>query len=159
MLRRPPTKIELKLDDVKEYEKIKKDAELARKLRLQQVFGPGSPPEDQQAKTKSEVIMERIGIVDPKPKKTNWNRDYIFLWVQRCQVAFLDARFGISGIFDMRLAWKICFWHANENLAFSGIFGWCWIKILKKNEFFSETHFISRLCPFWPKINSKNVTF
>ena len=74
MLRRPPTKIELKLDDVQEYEKAKREAE-ARRARAN-IFASCSSPStsanttfnSDDAKSKTEVIMERIGM-DPKPKK------------------------------------------------------------------------------------------
>jgi len=64
MLRRNPTRIELKLNDIeKEYEVIKKEQEAERN----KAAASSSDMTPNILKTKTEIIHERIGY-DPKPK-------------------------------------------------------------------------------------------
>ncbi|XP_078686325.1 anaphase-promoting complex subunit CDC26-like [Branchiostoma floridae x Branchiostoma belcheri] len=80
MIKRKPTRIELKLDDLDEFEAVKKEVEERRKQRNNELLGLGtqgqgegaaaattngdsSPPS---AKTKTDKIHERIGY-DPTP--------------------------------------------------------------------------------------------
>ncbi|CAH1271289.1 Hypp4617 [Branchiostoma lanceolatum] len=78
MIKRKPTRIELKLDDLDEFEAVKKEVEERRKQRNAELLGLGtqgegaaaatngdtSPPPS--AKTKADRINERIGY-DPTP--------------------------------------------------------------------------------------------
>ncbi|XP_035684370.1 anaphase-promoting complex subunit CDC26-like [Branchiostoma floridae] len=76
MIKRKPTRIELKLDDLDEFEAVKKEVEERRKQRNAELLGLGaqgegaaetngdaSPPS---GKTKADKINERIGY-DPTP--------------------------------------------------------------------------------------------
>ncbi len=69
MIRRDPSRIELKLDDIQEYERRKQDLEAERIKN-----GLGQPQVqilvtnvDDQKKTRAEIIHARIGF-DPMPK-------------------------------------------------------------------------------------------
>lgn len=67
MIRRDPTRIELKLDDIQEYEKQKHDFEAVR-LNKNGLGQPQGPPEvEDQKKTRAEIVHARIGF-DPMPK-------------------------------------------------------------------------------------------
>ena len=82
MIRRPPTRIEMKLEDIHEYEKVKREADAARRAASKAAAaattpaagGSSSSTEGAAAKTKREIIQERIGFVqlgskhDPTPK-------------------------------------------------------------------------------------------
>ena len=81
MIRRPPTRIEMKLEDIHEYEKVKREADAARRAASKAAAattpaagGSSSSTEGATAKTKREIIQERIGFVqlgskhDPTPK-------------------------------------------------------------------------------------------
>ena len=80
MIRRPPTRIEMKLEDIHEYEKVKREADAARRAASKAAAAAttpaagGSSTEGAAAKTKREIIQERIGFVqlgskhDPTPK-------------------------------------------------------------------------------------------
>ena len=80
MIRRPPTRIEMKLEDIHEYEKVKREADAARRAASKAAAAAttpaagGSSAEGAAAKTKREIIQERIGFVqlgskhDPTPK-------------------------------------------------------------------------------------------
>lgn len=63
MLRRKPTRIELKMSDLEEYEAVKKEREAAAKTTK---VDPTLTPEVYTAKNRMEVIHTRIGY-DPKP--------------------------------------------------------------------------------------------
>lgn len=67
MLRRDPTRIELKLIDIeKEYELIKKERDQGNKIQILTEL-PSSMDTPTTFKTKTEMVHERIGY-DPKPK-------------------------------------------------------------------------------------------
>ena len=73
MIRRTPTRIELKLDDISEYEQIKREAEAKRAMAKHNLLG-SSPINTVQADTappptKPDIatIHDRIGY-DPTPK-------------------------------------------------------------------------------------------
>ncbi len=87
MIRRPPTRLELKLDDIGEYEQLKKEAEARRaRDRRANAFASsggggaatGESPGDATGqdgeassgggKTRSEMVHERIGF-DPASRK------------------------------------------------------------------------------------------
>ncbi|XP_052800391.1 anaphase-promoting complex subunit CDC26-like isoform X2 [Mya arenaria] len=73
MLRRNPTRIELKLTDIEtEYEVVKKEQESERSKNLG--VAPNLTPLI--LKTKSELINERIGY-DPKPKPQTSHRPIV----------------------------------------------------------------------------------
>ena len=69
MIRRSPTRIELKLDDIQEYESMRREQESRKEQQAAESHGgvetwaPGVP------KTKQEIIHERIGYV-PQPRMT-----------------------------------------------------------------------------------------
>ena len=65
MIRRSPTRIELKLDDLREYNHIRFQFEDMKESRKAQQFG-GCPPQ----KTKQEAVHERIGYV-PRPRPSS----------------------------------------------------------------------------------------
>jgi hypothetical protein len=72
MIRRDPTRIELKLDDIQEFERRKQDLEAERikaghVLPLAQNHQKQSAEIDDPKKTRSEMIHARIGF-DPTPK-------------------------------------------------------------------------------------------
>lgn len=64
MIRRSPTRIELKLDDLTEYSQVRREFEAAKDHRATQGCGWNPPP-----KTKQE-IHERIGYV-PQPRPSS----------------------------------------------------------------------------------------
>ena len=69
MLRRPPTRLELKLDDLSEYEQMKRSLEDKKKENAAKNNGAannGAGPSSQ-AKSKVEMIHQRIGF-DPSAK-------------------------------------------------------------------------------------------
>ena len=66
MIRRPPTRIELRLEDLQEYENMKREMEQARSA------AGGSHTADAMqetpvAKSKQQLAEERLGLVVPKP--------------------------------------------------------------------------------------------
>jgi anaphase-promoting complex subunit 12 len=63
MLRRKPTRIELKISDLEEYEAVKKEREAAAKTSK---VDPNLTPEMYAAKSRMDIIHARIGY-DPKP--------------------------------------------------------------------------------------------
>jgi anaphase-promoting complex subunit 12 len=75
MLRRKLTRIELKLDDLDEWNTMKREKEMEKRLQnLSKGNGNGADPSDSpmfdngdNSKSKKEVIHERIGY-DPRPK-------------------------------------------------------------------------------------------
>jgi len=62
MLRRKPTRIELKMDDLDEYKKMKEDKE----ANSRQKVDPNLTPGIYNAKARRDMIYARIGY-DPKP--------------------------------------------------------------------------------------------
>ena len=77
MKRRDPTRIELKLDDIQEYEQMKRDLEMQQKEKegtaeseantdMMESTGPGN---NAGAKSRAETIHRRIGY-DPAPKNS-----------------------------------------------------------------------------------------
>ncbi|XP_061656691.1 anaphase-promoting complex subunit CDC26 [Syngnathoides biaculeatus] len=80
MLRRKPTRLELKIDDTEEFESIKKELE-ARKRQREEAESAGgvggdsaaggseTPPSSSTAASRAELINERIGF-KPHPKPT-----------------------------------------------------------------------------------------
>ena len=71
MIRRDPTRIELKLDDIQEYERRKQELDAERiKRGLGQTTSLSSQQqqhEEDQKKTRSEIVRARIGF-DPTQK-------------------------------------------------------------------------------------------
>ena len=81
MIRRPPTRIEMKLEDIHEYEKVKREADAARRAANKAAAAAGGSSSSEGAaaavaapKTKREIIQERIWFVQfssklaPTPK-------------------------------------------------------------------------------------------
>lgn len=76
MIRRTPTRIELKLEDISEYEQLKREAEAKRAMAKPNLLG-SSPLKDEagtssqvappQTKTDIATLHQRIGF-DPMPK-------------------------------------------------------------------------------------------
>ncbi|XP_052572955.1 anaphase-promoting complex subunit CDC26 [Peromyscus californicus insignis] len=76
MLRRKPTRLELKLDDIEEFESIRKDLE-TRKKQKEDVEGVGTSDGEGGAaalssdpKSREQMINDRIGY-KPQPKPNN----------------------------------------------------------------------------------------
>ncbi|KAL6084661.1 hypothetical protein STEG23_012855 [Scotinomys teguina] len=75
MLRRKPTRLELKLDDIEEFESIRKDLE-TRKKQKEDVEGLGTSDGEGAAglssdpKSREQMINDRIGY-KPQPKPNN----------------------------------------------------------------------------------------
>ncbi|EGW06662.1 anaphase-promoting complex subunit CDC26 isoform X1 [Cricetulus griseus] len=75
MLRRKPTRLELKLDDIEEFESIRKDLE-TRKKQKEDVEGVGTSDGEGAAglssdpKSREQMINDRIGY-KPQPKPNN----------------------------------------------------------------------------------------
>ena len=78
MIRRTPTRIELKLEDISEYEQLKREAEAKRAMTQKQNLLGSSPLKDDagtsslqvappQTKTDIMTLHQRIGF-DPMPK-------------------------------------------------------------------------------------------
>ncbi|CAJ0968514.1 unnamed protein product [Ranitomeya imitator] len=72
MLRRKPTRLELKLDDIEEFENIRKDLESRKKQREEVDLSSNEPdaaavPLSTDAKTREQTIHDRIGY-KPQPK-------------------------------------------------------------------------------------------
>ncbi|XP_075041550.1 anaphase-promoting complex subunit CDC26-like [Mixophyes fleayi] len=71
MLRRKPTRLELKLDDIEEFESIRKDLETRKKQReevdLSASESDTNVPLSMDAKTREQTIHDRIGY-KPQPK-------------------------------------------------------------------------------------------
>jgi len=59
MIRRPPTRIELRLEDLQEYEGIKRELAAAKSAQA----GADSMQETPVAKTKQMLAEERLGLV------------------------------------------------------------------------------------------------
>ena len=74
MIRRPPTRLELKLEDTQEYDQLKKEREEQRKMSAKNAGAgtssssatPSLPPEND-SKSRTEMIHDRIGF-DPSAK-------------------------------------------------------------------------------------------
>ncbi|XP_073414408.1 anaphase-promoting complex subunit CDC26 [Dendrobates tinctorius] len=72
MLRRKPTRLELKLDDIEEFENIRKDLESRKKQREEVDLSSSEPdatavPLSTDTKTREQTIHDRIGY-KPQPK-------------------------------------------------------------------------------------------
>ena len=75
MIRRTPTRIELKLDDISEYEQLKREAEAKRAMTKPNLLGSSPIKEEArpsvqvapQTKTDIATLHQRIGF-DPMPK-------------------------------------------------------------------------------------------
>lgn len=68
MIRRDPTRIELKLDDIQEYERRKQEIEAEQiKNGFVQSSGRQPPEVEEPKKTRAQIIHERIGF-DPTPR-------------------------------------------------------------------------------------------
>ncbi|XP_063792270.1 anaphase-promoting complex subunit CDC26 isoform X2 [Pseudophryne corroboree] len=71
MLRRKPTRLELKLDDIEEFESIRKDLESRKKQRdevdLSASESDANVPLSVDSKTREQTIHDRIGY-KPQPK-------------------------------------------------------------------------------------------
>ncbi|XP_005295645.1 anaphase-promoting complex subunit CDC26 [Trachemys scripta elegans] len=75
MLRRKPTRLELKLDDIEEFESIRKDLESCKKQRedVDEVGagdGEGAIGLSNDHKSREQMINDRIGY-KPQPKPNN----------------------------------------------------------------------------------------
>jgi hypothetical protein len=80
MIRRPPTRIEMKLEDIHEYEKAKKEADAKRAKAAMAAAAASSADGGQSTssaqaaaaapKTRKEMIQDRIGF-HPGPKPTS----------------------------------------------------------------------------------------
>lgn len=68
MIRRSPTRIELKLDDIQEYDAMRREQE-SRKEQQTENRSTTEPWGPTVTKTKQEIIHERIGYV-PQPRMT-----------------------------------------------------------------------------------------
>ena len=62
MIRRSPTRIVLKIDDLQEYESMRKEMEAKK-------GAPTPPAWDNTTKTKQDIVRERIGYV-PQPAES-----------------------------------------------------------------------------------------
>lgn len=70
MLRRPPTSIELKLDDVSEYENLRRELETAKEpSKISKPYN--EPPTWQPGPKTKQEIHNRIGYVAPNRSPTN----------------------------------------------------------------------------------------
>ncbi|KAG9472537.1 anaphase-promoting complex subunit CDC26 [Eleutherodactylus coqui] len=71
MLRRKPTRLELKLDDIEEFESIRKDLESRKKQREEVDLSSSEPdpgaPLSADLKAREQTIHDRIGY-KPQPK-------------------------------------------------------------------------------------------
>ncbi|KAJ9595772.1 hypothetical protein L9F63_013016 [Diploptera punctata] len=68
MIRRSPTRIELKLEDIQEYESMRREQESRKEQQAAENHGGGVEPwVPGVTKTKQEIIHERIGYV-PQPR-------------------------------------------------------------------------------------------
>ncbi|XP_053552074.1 anaphase-promoting complex subunit CDC26 [Bombina bombina] len=71
MLRRKPTRLELKLDDIEEFESIKKDLECRKKQReevdLSSIEADAAVSLSTDPKSREQTIHDRIGY-KPQPK-------------------------------------------------------------------------------------------
>ncbi|XP_012385115.1 anaphase-promoting complex subunit CDC26 isoform X2 [Dasypus novemcinctus] len=75
MLRRKPTRLELKLDDIEEFESIRKDLETRKKQKedvevVGSSDGEGALGLGNDPKSREQVINDRIGY-KPQPKPNN----------------------------------------------------------------------------------------
>ncbi|XP_074871402.1 anaphase-promoting complex subunit CDC26 [Carettochelys insculpta] len=75
MLRRKPTRLELKLDDIEEFESIRKDLESRKKQReevdgVRASEGEGAIALSNDHKSREQMINDRIGY-KPQPKPNN----------------------------------------------------------------------------------------
>lgn len=66
MLRRKPTRIELKLDDLEEYEAVKKEREAQKKVPTTPQLDSPIASSEMTEKSKRDMIHERIGF-NPQP--------------------------------------------------------------------------------------------
>jgi anaphase-promoting complex subunit 12 len=69
MIRRSPTRIELKLDDIQEYESMRREQESRKEQQSENHSSSVEPWAPGVSKTKQEIIHERIGYV-PQPRMT-----------------------------------------------------------------------------------------
>ena len=65
MIRRPPTRIELRLEDLQEYENLKRELESARNAAAGG-HAADAMQETPVAKSKQQLAEERLGLVVPK---------------------------------------------------------------------------------------------
>jgi len=72
MLRRSPTRIELKIDDVNEWIAMRKEKE---KKNSESVAGLGTMAQELQVKSKRELIHERIGYESTRTTSQANNRE------------------------------------------------------------------------------------
>ncbi|MBN3272420.1 CDC26 protein, partial [Polyodon spathula] len=71
MLRRKPTRLELKLDDIEEFDMVKKELEVHRKKQQEEVdVVGGASAASSDSKSRDQLINERIGY-KPHPKPNN----------------------------------------------------------------------------------------
>ncbi|XP_045152604.1 anaphase-promoting complex subunit CDC26 isoform X2 [Echinops telfairi] len=75
MLRRKPTRLELKLDDIEEFESLRKDLETRKKQKEDVEIVGGSDGEgaiglNVDSKSREQMINDRIGY-KPQPKPNN----------------------------------------------------------------------------------------
>lgn len=68
MIRRSPTRIELKLDDLQEHEAIRQCQESRREQQATGKAANDTWLESLEKKTKQEAINERIGFSGPQPR-------------------------------------------------------------------------------------------
>lgn len=66
MLRRNPTRIEHKIDDLEEYDAIKKEMEQKRQRQMETTPEPQQPPRTSSGASRTDQIHTRIGY-DPRP--------------------------------------------------------------------------------------------
>lgn len=79
MLRRKPTRLELKLDDIEEFESVRKDLESRKKQREEVDLSSSEPdtaaPLSADAKTREQTIHDRIGY-KPQPKPNSHSTQF-----------------------------------------------------------------------------------
>ena len=66
MIRRPPTRIELRLEDLQEYENMKREMENNARAAAG-AHAADAMQETPVAKTRQQLAEERLGLVVPKP--------------------------------------------------------------------------------------------
>ncbi|XP_069842500.1 anaphase-promoting complex subunit CDC26 [Dendropsophus ebraccatus] len=80
MLRRKPTRLELKLDDIEEFESIRKDLESRKKQREEVDLSSSeadaaAAPLSTDSKTREQTIHDRIGY-KPQPKPNSHSTQF-----------------------------------------------------------------------------------
>ncbi|XP_041094406.1 anaphase-promoting complex subunit CDC26 [Polyodon spathula] len=70
MLRRKPTRLELKLDDIEEFDMVKKELESRKKQQEEVDVVGGASAASSDSKSRDQLINERIGY-KPHPKPNN----------------------------------------------------------------------------------------